>query len=584
MRGPGFRPARPYPPTMAGDPTAREGREHEQRGVLPELRGPDLRRWARLVARRLDGARAELDALNVFPVPDGDTGTNLALTVGGAVADGGGDLARALLVHARGNSGVIASQLVRGWADVLTVRGRGLGGGVGAHDVAKALRRGDELAWAAVTDPVEGTVLSVSRAAADAAERAASGGGDLRAVVAAVVDAAEEALGRTPEQLPALAAAGVVDAGGAGLLLALRALQEVVEGTAGDGEDGAPARTDAARSASPAGMGVAGVDLDPTGPAYEVMYLLATDDADRVEALRAELQELGDCVLVVGGGGLWHVHVHTDDPGAAVEAGIGAGRPSTVRITHFAAAQARAEPLGEGQLHAPAPPTGARPRRALAVVACAAGRATEELCRAAGAGVVPTAPGARASTGDLLQAVLAAGAGARRVLVLPNDSETAAVAHQAVLAAEEQGVTAVVARSRSQVQVLAALAVLDGGQADDDAVAALRSAAAAVEGCRYGAVAVAGRATRTPVGPCEVGDLVGTVGRDVVAVGTDAVEVALQVVERLGAGTELVTVLPGHDGAAAAEALRLRLEAAGGVAVDVLGGGQPRYLLLLGCE
>jgi dihydroxyacetone kinase-like predicted kinase len=184
----------------------------------------------------------------------------------------------------------------------------------------------------------------------------------------------------------------------------------------------------------------------------------------------------------------------------------------------------------------------------------------------------------------VLRAVLRAGAGARRVLVLPNDGETAAVAHQAVLAAEEDGVAAVVARSRSQVQVLAALAVLEGGQADHDAVAALRTAAAAVEGCRYGAVAVAGRASSTPVGPCEVGDLVGTVGREVVAVGTDAVEVASRVVARLGAGTELVTVLPGEDGAEAAEALRERLAAAGGVAVDVLGGGQPRYLLLLGCE
>ena len=217
---------------------------------LAVLQGADLRRWARLVASRLDAARAELDALNVFPVPDGDTGTNLALTVGGAVADGGDDLARALLVHARGNSGVIASQLVRGWADVLTVRGRGAGAGVGAADVAKALRRGDELAWAAVTDPVEGTVLSVSRAAADAAERAAAGGDDLHGVVSAVVAAAEQALDRTPSQLPALAAAGVVDAGGAGLLLALHALRDVVAGAADEVERG---RDDGGSTAVPAG-------------------------------------------------------------------------------------------------------------------------------------------------------------------------------------------------------------------------------------------------------------------------------------------------------------------------------------------
>ncbi|MFC3688287.1 DAK2 domain-containing protein [Aquipuribacter hungaricus] len=542
------------------------------------LDGAGLRAWARLVASRLDGARADIDALNVFPVPDGDTGTNLALTVGGAVTEPGGDLARALLVHARGNSGVIASQLVRGWADVLTAPVRGAG--VGPELLAKALRRGDDLAWAAVADPQEGTVLTVSRAAAEAAERAASAGSGLLGTVDALVAAAEEALARTPAQLPALAAAGVVDAGGAGLVLALVALRDVVHGTAGAVEPGDPGATGTPAGAPGPGA-VPGADLQPGGPGYEVMYLLAADDEGAVDTLRAALLALGDSVLVVGGGDLWHVHVHTDDPGAAVEAGLAAGRPSAVRITHFAAARAAqheriadaALPRDQAHGHGPG----------LAVVACAAGAATEELCRAGGATVVPSAPGARASTGDLLAAVVAAGEGGRRVLLLPNDAETAAVAHQAALAAEEQGVTAVVARSRSQVQVLGALAVLGGGLVDD-VVGALRSAAAAVEGCRHGAVAVAARAASTPAGPCRPGDAVGTVGRDVVAVGTDPVEVAVQVVEHLGGDVELVTVLPGLDGAPVAAALAARLRADGRVTVDVCGGGQPRYLLLLGCE
>lgn len=540
---------------------------------LVALDGADLRRWAALVADRLEGARAELDALNVFPVPDGDTGTNLALTVGGAMAEPGGDLARALLVHARGNSGVIASQLVRGWADVLTVRGRGVGAAVTAPLVAKALLRGDELAWAAVTEPVEGTVLSVSRAAAEAGEVAAGTGASLLEVVDAVVAAAEQALDRTPLQLPALAAAGVVDAGGAGLVVALRALRDVVAGTAQVDATHGPAPL---TRTSPAGMGVAGVDLDPAGPAYEVMYLLQAEEPGGVERLRGELQALGDSVVVVGGGGLWHVHVHTDDPGAAVEAGIDAGRPHTVRITHFRAA---AEAQVGGERAEPA---------ALAVVACAAGDATTALCRAAGAVVVPSAPGARASTGDVLAAVLEAGAGARRVVVLPNDAETAAVAHQAALAADEQGVTVVVARSRSQVQVLAALAVVGGGAPGGaDASAALASLGSAVDGCRHGAVALAARQVTTAVGPCRVGDAVGTVGRDVVAVGPDRVAVAAQVLDHLcGDGSELVTLVPGVDGGPElAEALATRLTEAGDLRqVDVVGGGQPRYLLLLGCE
>ncbi|WP_380168700.1 DAK2 domain-containing protein [Jannaschia sp. R86511] len=604
---------------------------------LPALDGPALRRWVDLVARRLAGARAELDALNVFPVPDGDTGTNLHLTVRGALDEGGDDLARALLVHARGSSGVIASQLVRGWSDVLTVRGRDPLGGVDGAGLAKALRRGDDLAWAAVGEPVEGTVLSVSRAAAAAAERAVADGAALPDVVDAVVDAAEAALDRTPGQLPALAAAGVVDAGGAGLVLALRALRDVVGSTGGAG---GPARAPWAdveggseRSGSDlsgadrsgggdlASRGVAGTDLDPDGPGYEVMYLLAVPPAAVApavakgaepaegaagaagvagagpgERLRERLQGLGDSVVVVGGDGLWHAHVHTDDPGGAVEAGLALGTPRAIRITHFAAAR---EAAGRGEdRHVDRPsdrPAQAQPDRpadpataALAVVACAGGHATAEVCRQAGASVVPSAPGERASTGQVLREVLEAGRRTRRVLVLPNDAETAAVAHQAALAAQEQGVTAVVARSRSQVQVLAALAVVGAGAANDAAaVVALESVEAAVAGCRHGAVAVAARDCSTLVGPCRRGDLVGTVGREVVAVGRDEVEVTAAVVAALGAATaELVSVLPGQDAAPGLvdrllADLRARFP---GPQVDVVAGGQPRYLLLLGCE
>ncbi len=582
---------------MAGDPSTDAGPRSGEGYPLASLDRTALRRWAALVAARLRGARAELDALNVFPVPDGDTGTNLHLTVEGALADGGDDLARALLVHARGSSGVIASQLGRGWADGLGV-GRGPGVAATGPVVAKALRRGDELAWAAVTEPVEGTVLSVSRAAADAAETSAAAGDPLRLVVAAVVDAAEQALVRTPQQLPALAAAGVVDAGGAGLVLALRALRDVVEGTATD-EEGAGERV----ADGPArGRPTARPAQD--GPAYEVMYLLAatTGPDGAPERLRVALTSLGDSVLVVGGDGLLQVHVHTDDPGAAVEAGLGLGTPRDIRITHFAAAAAASDAVtsggavGDGVAALTAVAAAGR-RAALAVVACAGGSATALLCRDAGADVVTSAPGERASTGDVLRAVLAADA--EKVLVLPNDAETATVAHQAALAAEEHGVTAVVAGSRSQVQVVAALAVAGGRlPAGADVPAALRSVAAAVDGCRYGAVAVAARDCTTPVGWCRTGDLVGTVGRDVVAVGTDAVEVGAQVVARLqrdlvGGGAELVTVLPGRDGEEVARRLRDRLQpghrerddlADGGLHVDVVGGGQPRYLLLLGCE
>ena len=627
---------------MAGDPSAPDQgdrdapvvRAGDVREPLGVLRGADLRRWAALVARRLDRARGEIDALNVFPVADGDTGTNLVLTVRGAMADGSDDLVRALLVHARGSSGVIAAQLVRGWADELAPDGRWTSEAVGPGLVATALRRGDETAWAAVSDPVPGTVLSVSRASAEAAARVAASGASLHAVVVAVVEAAAAALARTPSQLPALAAAGVVDAGGAGLLLVFRALQDVVEGR--DRASVAEAGAGVGRTTGTATRAV-GADLDPAGPAYEVMYLLEVrengmdDSADvSVDGLRRALHLLGDSVVVAGEGDLWHVHVHTHDPGAAVEAALVAGRPSAIRITHFAAARDAAP--------RPAPDQTAAPTTPLAAVAFAAGAATQGLCRAAGAVVVPSDPGARASPEDVLAAVMAAGAGAgvRCVLLLPDGDDTAALAEQACRLALGRGVAAEVAGSRAQVQVLAALAVLADvpdarSEAHLDAAAvdalrcvaaadALRSAEAAVAGCRYGTVEVATRPGTSAAGSWEVGDVVGTAGREVVAVGPGAVEVAVRVVMHLGGGTgggagpgparngeqvtgqateqvteqvtervteqvvERVTVVPGEGGAGVAAALRERLQSGGHLTVDVLGGGQPSPLLLLGCE
>src|SRR5207344_1853283 len=196
--------------------------------------------------------------------------------------------------------------------------------------------RADEQAWTAVGKPVEGTILSVSRAAALAA---AVAGPDLPGVVAAAARAAADALARTPEQLETLRRAGVVDAGGRGLVVLLEALDSVVVGRSHG--------VRRARRARPASLPVADLsrcdDLGSGGPAYEVMYLLDVPDDAVLATLRPRLAALGDSLVVVGGGGLWHVHVHVDDPGAALEAGIEAGRPHYVRITHFAeqVAQAR---------------------------------------------------------------------------------------------------------------------------------------------------------------------------------------------------------------------------------------------------
>jgi dihydroxyacetone kinase-like predicted kinase len=298
--------------------------------VLEALDAAAVRRWYEGGLAALDAMREEINSLNVFPVPDADTGTNLHLTLGSAagstqISDDApaGDLAatamtmaRESLLGARGSSGVILSQLLRGVAEVLAAqrlppRGKGL---------TRALERAVALAYAAVAHPVEGTMLTVARAAAEAAK--ATGSDDLHTVVAAAVGAAHRALAQTPDQLDVLGRAGVVDAGGRGVVLLLDALQAVVEER--------PLTTPSPEIARPRLEAVAPVAAG--APGYEVMYLIDVADA-QVPALRSALDGIGDSVVVSGGGGLWNVHVHTDDAGAAIDAGTAVGHAHRIRVT-----------------------------------------------------------------------------------------------------------------------------------------------------------------------------------------------------------------------------------------------------------
>jgi DAK2 domain fusion protein YloV len=534
--------------------------------VLDALDARSTRRWALSTLSALGRARAEIDALNVFPVPDGDTGTNLYLTVESAcaavqtlptdadvrqVADA---FAHGALLGARGNAGIIGAQLLRGWADVMAEHGV-----VDGKAAKEAFLRGDAQAWQAVDRPVEGTILSVSRAGA----RAASAAGDgLPEVVAAAVCAAREALAHTPEQLEVLRRSGVVDAGGRGLVVILETLEDVVHQRSS---------TRAARSMrAPVRPAVNLADCDDLvagGPAYEVMYLLDAEEP-AVAALRVRLASLGDSLVVVGGSGLWHVHVHVDDPGVAVEAGVEAGRPHRIRITHFGDQRARRSAWSQ--------------RAGAAVVACAAGPGLADLFRDAGAIVVRGAPGLRPSTGQLLDAVRATGA--RDVVVLPNDDDTLAVAEAAVRTAREDGVRVSVLPTRAQVQGLAAIAVHEPGPDFEEDLVRMSAAAG---GCRDGAVTVAARDAITTAGPCRVGDALGVVQGDFAVVGTDLAEVARQVLDRLlSGGGELVTVVRGaeaDDALVAAVRQHLR-QGYRGVEVSVLDGGQDRYVLLFGVE
>ncbi len=593
-----------------------------------------VQRFVDLAVDALGEAREEIDALNVYPVPDGDTGTNLHLTLwaarealregvradadaaADAAADGSGagtalaGLARGALLGARGNSGVIL-------AEVLGAIARRIGDMTAEETSATVVAQAFDLAarrgYAAVDTPVEGTMLSVLRAAADAglAELDRAGAqhrGDpdrVRAsqVVVVAAAAAREALALTPTQLPVLAAAGVVDAGGRGLCVLLDAAETAMTGRrprpAPPGPQ-IPVRARAIRGAS-----AGGPDTDPSrqradepdggraGPAYEVMFLLDADDG-AVVTLRERLGVLGDSLVVIGGDGLWNVHVHVDDAGAAVEAGIEAGRPHRVRITHLppsvrgtGAATGAGGPTGRDPGGGDLPAHDDHRRGGRAVIAVAAGPGLAALFSEAGAGVVRGGPGKRPSAGALLEAIL--GSGAAEVVVLPNDPDSAGAARIAAETAHsDHDVRVAVVPTDAQVQGLAALAVHEPGRSFDQDVLEMTATARHV---RHGATTLAARRAMTMGGPCEPGDVLGVVAGDFAVVGQDLEEVAVEVVRRLVAGGgELVTIVAGTTGAGdgpgglAEEVARRVRDEHPYLDVMVYDGGQERYPLLLSVE
>jgi hypothetical protein len=402
-------------------------------------------------------------------------------------------------------------------------------------------------------------MLSVLRAAATDSSAAANRGGALADVVAAAVEGAAVALADTPRQLPVLARAGVVDAGGRGLALLLDALAGVVNGRPGGPAVVAGVVSGAVSSAVSGAVVPGGSEtLDSrwhsrdrgsltadreSGSAefdYEVMYLLEGSSAERVDALRARLDELGDSVAVVGDGqpgaaGQWNVHVHCTDIGAAVEAGVEAGRPYRITVVRFEDQQSAL--LGAGA-------DAGRFRLARAVVTVVSGEPVAALVRADGVTALVAAPEQPPGPGEIAAAV--AGTRARHVVVLPNDIELTAVAEEAADVARAAGVEVVVVPTSSVLQGLAALAVHDARRRAGDDVVAMAEAAAAT---RTGVVQIATGEALTWVGRCYAGDVLALVDGEVVLIEHDLAAAACQLADRmLTTGGELVTVLLGQNG------------------------------------
>ncbi|MGW0019111.1 DAK2 domain-containing protein [Rhodococcus sp. NPDC003382] len=546
-----------------------------------------LRRWAELGLKAIEERHDEINVLNVFPVPDGDTGTNLLITVRSAVeglrasgtqqtAAGVLDaLARGAFTGARGNSGVILAQILRGMADATATQAQ-----LDAPGIAHALDRAAAAVMRALSTPADGTIVSVLHAAATGASRIGADATPADVALAAA-DAAAAALQHTVTQLDVLAENGVVDAGGLGLLILLDVFVEVVTGERPDRRltlttrpvppVRSAARPDASRHDDPAAD-------DDTAQDYEVMYFVGDTDDERMATLRTRLDALGDSVAVVGdGAGTWTVHVHCCDAGAAVEAGLAAGTVHRIEITCFALDAVRRDNCSRDNCDGHGEPPASPGRAVLAVVE---GDGAAELFEAEGAVVVRadrpmTIPG-------LLDAIRAVDA--PEVLVLPNGalSEQNLIAVGAATRDDHRSVMFL--PSWSMVQGLASLAVHDAGRDSVDDAFTMTEAAATT---RWGSLRIAQERALTWVGTCEPGDSLGLSGHDVVVIEHDLVAAGASLLDKvLAAGGELVTMLVGSGAPEGlAEQLTAHLDAHHPeVEVVVYHGGQGSDLLQLGVE
>jgi DAK2 domain fusion protein YloV len=522
----------------------------------------DARRLARGALLSLERNRRRIDDLNVYPVPDGDTGTNLVLTVRAAVerldatsADDLATLARdvthATLMGARGNSGVILSQMVRGFAGVAAGAER-----LDAVTLARAFRAASDAAYAAVREPVEGTMLTVIRTMAEAAE--ANAGAAVHEQLAAVVRGGADAVAATPRLLDVLRAAGVVDAGGAGLL-------ELVRGVAATFA-GEPLPEATAEDVPT----IDAIHQELSRYRYCTTFVVEGADLDR-DAVERALEPLGDSLLVVGDADALKVHVHTDDPGAALTLGTAIGTLEGVEIANMHAQTERRE---ERLLRAAAEAT-ASPCELVAVVAGAGNRA---LFASEGATqIVDGGQSMNPSAAELVAAIERTRA--PTVFVLPNSANVVLAAEQAAALADRD---VRVVPSRSISAGLAAAFAFDAAQDADENARAMGEALAAVA---TGAVTVASKDARLDGLVVTKGDFLGLADEEPVAQGTEFEEVAQTVVERLLAEPrEIVTLLAGADEPDLSALVRSLEERHPDLVLEVHDGGQPHYSLLIAAE
>ncbi len=520
-----------------------------------------------------------LNALNVYPVPDGDTGTNMSLTLISVTeelekgeAEGSSQwkaISHGSLMGARGNSGVILSQILRSLSDSFSTVEE-----IDATAISEALINASEAAYGSVMKPVEGTILTVAREVAAVASQVAEEDISLVDFLERIEHEGRSSLERTPELLPVLKEAGVVDAGGAGYLLLLSSFLHIADGRPIPAPAEVPVGVDGSGHIPSTGLTEVG-ELR-----YEVMFFLEVSD-DMIDGFKNEWATLGDSIVVVGGDGLYNCHIHTDDIGGSIEAGIKRGKPNTIRVTNLH------EELGDHQETFHTEIGGENTititnetESASAVIAVVAGEGVHAIFDSLGVhAVVRGGQSMNPSVRDLVQA--AESISADQVIILPNNKNIIPVAEQVNSQVEK---TVVVVPTRSIPEGFASLLAFDP-RADAGSNLALMDAAAGQ--VLPGEITRAVRDSETSVGKVEEGDWIGLDRSGVCVISKSMSEVAIGLLDEIiGPDHELVTVIAG-EGSNEDSTVGISEWLANEkphVEVEIHDGGQPLYPYYFGVE
>lgn len=553
------------------------------------INGSDLRNAMISGANNILKHKTSVDELNIFPVPDGDTGTNMSMTMsaaaselsktqGGKVGDVAHTAASALLRGARGNSGVILSLLFRGFS-------KGIEGmnEVGGSDLANALGMGVEAAYKAVMKPTEGTILTVSRVASEKGKAAAIIDDDVVYVWSAICKGAAEALEETPEQLPVLKKAGVVDAGGQGLCYIFDGMMSVFKDNIIITNEADPSEE---RSGADDFFRNAAAEFDQVIHFTYCTEFIVGRDAECVkdpQELRAYLETMGDCVVLVDDEEIIKVHVHTEDPGNALQAALVYGQLLTVKIENMKEQHRKAaEANEEAKAKAGVPFAPADPVEEIGFVAVAAGDGLKTLFTDLGCThVVSGGQTMNPSTNDILAAVMATPA--KTVLVLPNNKNIIMAAEQTIPLVTDRKV--IVLPTRTLPQGLSAMLAYDPDSTPEVNTVNMMEAAA---GVATGTVTFAARDSEFGGHKIKEGDILGLNNGKMELIEKDIVHTCSKLTRSMvGRNTSFITIIYGSDvtEAQANDAYnRIKSRVSNDIEVTLVNGGQPVYYFIISVE